>query len=197
MKKLTKATIAAAAGVALLLGTGGTLAYWNDSADLAGTSITAGNLKLAANGDPVWQLQHTTGAPVTLSPDDLSTLKIVPGDKLIYTGNYTVAAQGRDLVFSAGITGGSIAPAVAGDPEDIALAAQLVNTATYSIGGVAGATSTIKHRNNGNTNYPVSISVTLDWPFGTAGTGNTARLGSVNLDKFTVAVTQLDGTTTP
>lgn len=46
MKKLTKGTIAAGVGVALLLGGGTTLAYWNDSVNMAGSTIQAGNLQL-------------------------------------------------------------------------------------------------------------------------------------------------------
>ncbi|KAB1662503.1 alternate-type signal peptide domain-containing protein [Pseudoclavibacter chungangensis] len=46
MNKLTKGAIAASAALVLLLAGGGTLAYWNDTADLDGANITAGNLQL-------------------------------------------------------------------------------------------------------------------------------------------------------
>ncbi len=201
MKKITKATIATAAGVALLLGTGGTLAYWNDQASLAGTTITAGNLALTAKGTPTWTLQHTSGAATPISTTELAALKIVPGDKLVYTGAYTVAAQGKDLVFKADITPGAIAAATPGKAVDDALAARIARTATYTINGTAGQTATIKHRSDAAATYDVVIAVTLDWPFTADGSKNTAdnaaKLGSVSLANFAVAVTQLDGTTTP
>lgn len=45
MKKSTKGAIAAAAAAVLLLGGGTTLAYWTASVDIAGGTITAGELK--------------------------------------------------------------------------------------------------------------------------------------------------------
>ena len=50
MNKITKASIAAGAGVILLLGGGGTLAYWNASTTAGSASITSGTLSVAAAG---------------------------------------------------------------------------------------------------------------------------------------------------
>src|SRR5699024_1312147 len=51
MNKFAKGSVAAGAGLVLLLGGAGTLAYWNDSAELANGSIHAVNLKLEADND--------------------------------------------------------------------------------------------------------------------------------------------------
>ena len=197
MKKITKATLAAGAGVALLIGTGGTLAFWNDSVSLGGASIAAGNLQLTQKGTPTWQIQHTSGAVSAVS--DISALRIVPGDKLIYTGDYTITAQGDNLVFKADVANGAIAPAVAGNAADVKLSERLTQSAVYTINGVAGQTATIKHRDAASGTYDVSIAVTLEWPFGTAGDAapndNSAKLGKVSLSNFGVTATQLDSTT--
>jgi alternate signal-mediated exported protein len=87
MNKLVKGSIAGAAGIALLLGGAGTLAYWNSSADLAGTNITSGTLTIAANGSAVAE-HAVTGNAVSL---------IVPGDVVEITQDVTISATGDNL----------------------------------------------------------------------------------------------------
>ena len=48
MNKNVKGSLAAAAAAVLLLGGAGSLAFWNDSQTVAGTTINAGELKLDA-----------------------------------------------------------------------------------------------------------------------------------------------------
>ena len=200
MKKMTKGTIAAGAAVALMLGAGGsTLAYWNDTINVGTpTTITAGNLQLTQKTAPAWTIKHTSGAATAVA--DITAVRIVPGDQLVYTGTYTVTAQGQNLVFNAAVAPGSIAAADTAKANDVKLATRLTQTAAYTINGVAGPTATIKHKSNASGTYDVVIAVTLDWPFGAAGSptdDNPAKLGQVNLSQFAVNVTQLDGTTTP
>ena len=56
MNKLTKAAIAGAAGVILLMGGAGSLAYWNDSiaSNPAGQTISAGTLTVTAASAGGW-----------------------------------------------------------------------------------------------------------------------------------------------
>ncbi|MFT3798142.1 alternate-type signal peptide domain-containing protein [Microbacterium sp.] len=83
MNKITKGTIAAGAAVLLLLGAGGSLAYWNDEADIAGHSIQTGVLQLEADASAgVW------------SP----ALSLwVPGDHSTYTANLVLTATGDNM----------------------------------------------------------------------------------------------------
>ena len=80
MKKLTRAAIAAAAGTALLLGTGSTLAYWNANVSAGSASITAGQLKVTQTGTPAWNLIHNGITTAGVTP---ANLKLVPGDQLV------------------------------------------------------------------------------------------------------------------
>lgn len=189
MNKLTKGTIAAGAAVALLLGTGSTLAYWNDSAMLAGTTIQSGNLALAQTGTPTWTLQHTTGTATTITQANIATLRVVPGDKLVFTGDYTITAQGKNLKFEVAIAGGSFT----GDPE---LVAAIQKSATFKIDNVTGATHTVRHADDASGTYPVQVQVTLDWPFkadgSTVTTDNAAKLKSLSFADFAITVKQLD-----
>src|SRR5690606_22161335 len=68
MNKLLKGSIAGAAGIALLLGGAGTLAYWNSSADLGGGTVNSGTLTIANNG------AATVTGPTTIVPGDSVTV---------------------------------------------------------------------------------------------------------------------------
>lgn len=201
MKKTTKGAIAVAAAVTLLLGTGGTLAYWNDSANLAGqTNITAGQLRVAQNGTPSWQIKHQNGTATAVS--DITAVRIVPGDQLIYTGSYNITAEGQDLAFTVGLAAGSIA-ATTSSAADVALAGRLTAATTFSVNGgaatTAGTTVTVAKptgADNGIKTHTVSISATITWPFGDAtspASDNPAKQGKVNLGQFAVTVTQVAG----
>lgn len=197
MKKLTKATIASSAAVVLLLGSGGTLAFWNDTVNVgSATTITAGNLQLTQKTAPNWVIKHTSGDETAVS--DIAAVRIVPGDKLIYRGAYTVNAQGQNLSFTARVASGSIAPSSSDNTADKALSERLAQSAAFSINGQSGDTATIAHESNTAGTYDVTIDVTLDWPFDSpAGTSpaqdNPAKRGSVNLSQFAVSVVQVDG----
>ncbi|WP_040166057.1 alternate-type signal peptide domain-containing protein [Microbacterium gorillae] len=198
MKKLTKATIAAAAGVALLLGTGGTLAYWNTTAPLgANTTITAGNLEVKPGASSAWTLTRGSAAPVTVDP---ATLRIVPGDKLTFTTTFDIVAEGRNLSMEAGVTPGSIAAATASDVADVALAAYLDanKTGTITVGtatpvDITGAPVAIPASGSDAVRtIPVSVTYTLVFPYSdtVAGAENAAKTGQVNLSQFSVTVRQ-------
>lgn len=97
MKKITKGALATGLGVALLLGGGGTLAVWNDSQATQPGSIVSGDLALSA-GTGVWK--NAQGTTV-----DVSTYKVVPGDKLTFTQPVTVTLVGDQLQATLAVTG--------------------------------------------------------------------------------------------
>lgn len=119
MNKLTKGAIAAAAGVALLLGGGGTLAYWNASTSVGAGTIQSGNLAVATSGTGAWK--DADGAI------DLDTFRAVPGDKLTFTQDLTITASGDNLLFTVGIARG----AFTGDAD---LSAELTANAHHGLG---------------------------------------------------------------
>ncbi|MFT4294496.1 MAG: alternate-type signal peptide domain-containing protein [Micropruina sp.] len=200
MKKTTKGVIASGVAVVLLLGGGSTLAYWNDSANLGGSNtITAGTLTVVANGTPAWNIQHTSGA-MTAVPD-INVVRVVPGDVLTYTVPATITARGQNLRFQVGLAGGSIA-AAGGNAADAALAGRLANSAVFAVTGatpVGTGGDTFEHKNNASGNYTATITATITWPFGAAGSpaqDNPAKTGAVNLSNFALTVTQVDGSIT-
>ncbi len=201
MNKLTKGTIAAGAAVLLLLGTGGTLAYWNDTANIAGqTNITAGRLNVAQNVAPTWKIKHTTGTETAVT--NIGAVRIVPGDQLIYSGTYTVTAEGQNLAFTVGLANGAIAAATPVTTANTNLVGRLAAATTFSVNGApaVNAGTTVKINKTGNNTInttPVTITATITWPFGDASAisaDNDAKTGAVNLSNFALTVTQVDGT---
>lgn len=195
MKKLTKGVIAAGGAVALLLSSGGTLAYWNDTINVGGPiTITAGDLNAAQKSAPTWKIKHGKGEE-TVVPD-ISAVRIVPGDQLVYSSEYEITAQGRNLSFRANVAEGSITPASASSSADKALSAQLKKTPAFKINGTDGSTSTITHKKDASGTYPVKIDVTLNWPgeASPATQSNPAKGGVVNLSQFAVTITQIPTT---
>lgn len=85
----TRGVVAITAGAALLLGGGGTLAYWSVSHDAIVNDIQTGDLNLTL-GTGSWKLNGTT---VT----DISTLRIVPGDTLVLTQPLNLTLVGNNL----------------------------------------------------------------------------------------------------
>jgi alternate signal-mediated exported protein len=81
MNKLTKAAIAGAAGIALLLGGAGSLAYWNAADTVNAGSISTGTLELSAT-DGTWNT-----APALW----------VPGDSYTYSATVSVTASGDNI----------------------------------------------------------------------------------------------------
>lgn len=195
MNKITKAAIATGAAAMLLIGSGSTLAYWNDTATLAGQSaISAGTLKLATTGSPTWKVQHTTGTETVVA--DISALRLVPGDKLTYSFPASISAQGQDLRFKVAMTGGSIAAPAVPTAADTALAARLTSSVNYAVSGataVASKPDTFDHKSNTAGTHVATITAVISWPFtGTTAEDKLAQGGKVDLSGFSLAVTQVD-----
>lgn len=176
MNKLTKSAIAGAAGIALLLGGAGSLAYWNDSASLSGGTITAGELTIAASGTPSWS---DVNGPITLG-----SFHAVPGDVLTYTATFNVTAVGDNLSATVALTGDSIAAASSAG-ADVKLASLLKKSAVIKVGGVT--TSTVSPAAGTQT---VTVSVSITWPNGTPANDNVAMNGAVDLSAMTITLTQ-------
>ncbi len=188
MNKITKGAIAGGIGVALLLGGGGTLAYWTDQEDVgANATITAGNLDIApaATPAPAWTVSNgsVTNAPVA----NIAAFRMVPGDVLTYTATYTVTATGNNIRAQASLGSHSIA-AASGSAADTALAGRLTDTTVITVNGGA-PTVTLSAGT-----HTVVVTATISWPFGNATSptaDNPAKQGAVNLSNFNVVITQV------
>jgi alternate signal-mediated exported protein len=207
MNKLVKGAIAGAAGIVLLMGGAGSLAYWNDSANAgpgAGSnSITAGTLTVTAQNSGSWTkgFYNAAGTVVTApaAVANLSSVRLVPGNRLVYTQAFNVVGTGDDLYFTIGNTAGAVTAASA-SAADVALAAQInASSATaFTIGSVTGGTvvpsgvtaAVYKVSSNAGTASTITVTWTVDLPFG-ASAVNTAKTGAVKLSQGSITITQV------
>lgn len=95
---LIKGTAAIAVGAALLLGGGGTLAAWNDSATAAPGTIIAGNLDIKA-GAGTWK--DSSGKTI----EKIGDYRVVPGDVLTFTQVLDVTLEGNNMAAKVTTTG--------------------------------------------------------------------------------------------
>lgn len=138
MNKVTKGALATAAGVALLLGGGGTLALWSDAADTEGGTIVAGDLGLTA-GAGVWTSNLSDAAI------DIATYRIVPGETLTYTQDLTLKLVGNEMAANLTATAGNAAP----ETDPFTTKNIDVQTTYTTVAGVPAPT-TFTQANNGH-----------------------------------------------
>lgn len=96
MKKSTKGALAAGAAGVLLLGGAGSLAFWTDTGQVGGGTITAGNMSIT---DPScgqgWVIDGGEQEPN--APFDPATGRLVPGDVIQQTCTMTFNGEGDHL----------------------------------------------------------------------------------------------------
>lgn len=104
MRNSAKGVLAAGAAVALLVGGGGTLAFWSDSNlyDIDST-LGTGSLSLGEVSCDDWTLDAAEGGG-TFDP---ATDELVPGDTLTRTCTSVINAEGKHLNATIGLSGGA------------------------------------------------------------------------------------------
>lgn len=196
MRTSLKAALAGVVGAGLLLGGAGSLAFWNDTEDITGGTVTPGVLDLSAPSCDPWQLD-TAGGNFLLTSDT-----VVPGDTLTQVCELTLSVTGDHL--KAGIE--AVAPAFGGTNDlDSAMEAEAVyeldtdgtddDTGETPIDPEVGAVD-LTVANDGDV---LRVVMTLTFPFGT-GADNATNNGSefangvedATLDDTAITVTQTD-----
>lgn len=167
MNKLVKGSVAAATGIVLLLGGAGSLALWNDTADITDASVDSGNLTLTATTG-TW-----TGAPAIW----------VPGDEASYTSTITVVATGdniaADLEIDALALAGGDAELLADLDIDFAVVGALPAGVTATAGGYS-------INQAGTFTLPVTVTVAFD-----EGSDNLTQDQVVDLEGLQFLLTQV------
>lgn len=167
MNKLTKAGIATAAGIALLMGGAGTLAFWNDGAGLGGGTVTAGHLNLTSAGDGAWD-------------EDLDF--IVPGDTVTYTETLTLSAVGDNLSFELNA-----------DLDDLDTFDAITVTPTFVVtdGTTAQNITPGTAVSLAEGDYTVEVTVVVEFPWGTDAPGNEDEDAQIVLGDIRITATQV------
>lgn len=175
MKRSTKGALAAGGAAFLLLGGAGSLAYWTESADVAGGSIESGHLEVVNNdcGTAGWTLDGGSALG--------AATRIVPGDSLAKECSFEIDGEG-DHFDNVGIT--IAAPSwEAGSDSELTSALGTVS-ATYT-GSTVGAIVS-------GATIPVGEVVTASFSmtFNSATTGDVAEDAVATLDSIAITVTQ-------
>lgn len=186
MNKFAKGSLAAGAGLVLLLGGAGTLAYWNDSAELEGGTIEAGSMTFSAD---------------TTAFVDSTLTEWVPGDEHTYTTNLSLETSGDNIQGEIVLDEDSIVRTGAGAEaidvtftvDEAALATPAGGTVTYSAGDPAVAGDE-KLSFDGPGTYTIPVTVTVSFPFGDSA-DNSSMGASVDLSGATFTATQTDPNT--
>lgn len=178
MNKATKGTVAIAAAITLLLGGAGSLAYWQESASVAATSVSTGQLHVTVpTTGSTWTVKKNTTATAT-PITNISTFKMVPGDIVTYTVPFTTTAEGDNLTATGTVAWGAAATLPAGMTSS--------TSGTYNSVAFAGTTFAVVKQ---ATPVNGQLVFTLTWDFGT--TGNTTGMSqTINLAATTVTVQQ-------
>lgn len=171
MNKTTKGALAAIGAALLLVGGAGSLAYWSDTATIAGPgTITSGQLSLtpADDTDCEWQLDGGTAF------DPVNT-RIVPGDTVTRNCAYTLTAVGDHLAATLDVSSVS-------EAGDLAPAIDVVAEVTIDDGSPITLPATDIAIDPGTHNIDATITVTF--PASVEGTDYqnvTATLGDLTL----------------
>jgi alternate signal-mediated exported protein len=138
-----------------------------------------------------------TVAPAAVA--SLSAVRVVPGNRLVYTQTFNVVGTGDDLFFNISSTAGAVTAASAG-AADTALAAAINGSPTtaFTVGSVTGGTvvptgvtaGVYKVSSNAGTAATITVTWTINVPFG-AGVDNTTKTGAVNLSQGSITITQV------
>jgi alternate signal-mediated exported protein len=150
---LIKGTAAIAVGAALLLGGGGTLASWNAADNAAPGTVVAGDLNVVKSGTGAWT--DRAGNAV-----NISTYKVVPGDKLTYTQVLDVTLTGNKM--AADITATGTGAANGFTPANVIVSAPVLT---------AGSPSAVV-TNPLTTSKTVTATITFEFLSTTTGRGD-------------------------
>ena len=165
MNKLVKGSIAAAAGIALLMGGAGSLALWSDSVTVNAGTVSSGTLDVS------------TGTAGSWSPN---LAKIVPGDTVVYTQTLNLSATGDNLKASISSNIGSITNNITGSTATSTFVVK--DSSNVAVAPVAGVYT---------LNGAYTVEVTISVAFASGTTGLTGQNASVNLSTLAVTVTQV------
>jgi alternate signal-mediated exported protein len=165
-----KGSVAAAAGVAVLLGGAGTFALWNQSGAIGGDGTATGRLT-ATIGQAAW-VDDTPGTHKGHAIDAITDFRLVPGDVLTGTVPVSVTAEGENILVEAAVTYGADFTL----PDDVTAEVQLLD----------GTTPVTTITDTGSTPRTLNAIVTITFD----GDASDSMTEDVDLSQIEVALQQ-------
>ncbi len=177
MNKMVKASVVGAAGVSLLMGGFGTYALWHDSATSGSTTITSGELDVAAN-PATWEDLSAQG-PNNWTAGDL----IVPGDKLKMTQTFSVKATGKNMKGTLTFDPGAV--------NTTAFGSNLTITPTATADSAFTSSGTNTWTFSAPLNGTKTVTATVVYDFSSATTAQQAQNAAATIGTSTFSVDQV------
>jgi len=164
MNSFVKGGIAAAAGLALLLGGAGSLAYWSDTESLNAGTVNSGTLTLDSNADGAW---------------DETITNIVPGDVITYTETFDIEAVGDNLDAELSTNIGLLTVGIAGvDVDETFTLLDSDSNPVSAVGGVYELTP---------DTYTLTVEIVVTFPWAETG----GMDASLDLTDIEISLTQV------
>jgi len=184
MNKLLTGAVAGAAGVALLLGGAGTFALWNSTAGVNVGTVSSGVLTIAQSGKPAWTDNSIEGTSTPIK--EISSFRIVPGDKIQLTQDLTIAATGDNLRAELSYDATKVMPTA---DADKALASDLEYTFDATGGTVERISNTDRFLVT-PTDESSIVTVTATIALPAENVNKLAQNGTIDLSKMAVTLKQ-------
>lgn len=180
MKKVLKASLAAGAAGALLLGGAGTFALWQGTGTIGAGTVTTGHLTLSTAAPGTWTDISPDVLPANATFDP-ATAHIVPGDTVKFSQTVTISADGKNL--KGALTVGTLGaiPVALQDDVTVTLAATATGPNVSVAGDVVSFTAP--------GSYAVPVTITVAFKKGTAAGDTFPATMDKAIDLNTLALT--------
>lgn len=192
MKKITTGVIAVGAGIALLAGSAGSIAYWQSQQTTGAVAFTTGGIDLTQKEER-WYLN---GSEIEAEDGGLTArerlagLRLVPGSTLVWEYDFFAERIGNDLYLELDVELGGLSVQPAGEtpaPEQPFTISYTLPSSAFE--AVSGSPNTWKMI-GGSGDY--TLRVTLEWPLGnTADTSGQLEERTIDFAASTFTLRQV------
>jgi len=181
-KGAVKGTVAAAAGVAVLLGGMGTFALWNQSGSIGvAEQVQTGHLTATFPDSMTWKDVTPGGDPA--HEVDVAAFRMVPGDVLEGTATVEYSVEGENITVTPTVTGAN------GSAATWLTDNKLTVTTTLVDAGGNPVTSANVLKDGAEGTWTAKVTIAYDQS-GANGVGNANMGATIDLDDVTVALNQ-------
>lgn len=185
MDKTTKGALAAGAGAVLLLGGGGTLAFWTSTQEVGAQTISSGKLSITApTCGSGWTLD--SGEAVAGGAFDPASDALVPGDVITETCTTVFTAVGSHLRATLAATPGTNTGLFSGTTPMLTLALAPLESSPDGATWTAVPGTGLTEADNGDT-----VRLKLTVTFNSTATGPATESVASALDAIAITATQV------
>ncbi len=191
MKKITTGVIAVGAGIALLAGSAGSIAYWQSQQTTGAVAFTTGGIDLTQKRER-WFLNGSEIEPDgdRTARERVADLHLVPGTTLVWEYDFFAERIGEDLFLELDVALGELSVRPAGEipaPEQPFTVSYTLPSSAFE--AVSGSPNTWRMI-GGSGEY--TLRVTLEWPLGaTPDSSGDLEERTVDLAASTITLRQV------